>query len=83
MSLEAVINEYHKHITYNRIAKLLDVTPHQVYLYANGTTKNPKDSVVDKIYELFRIDGEPVVLDLFGSEEEYLRHRKIRESLGG
>ena len=81
MSLQAIVQEYKKHLTNQQLAKVLGVTPHQVYLYATGKTKYPRDEIVDRIYDTLRYEGEPVVLDIFRDEEEYLKHRKIREEI--
>ena len=81
MSLQAIMQEYKKHLTNQQLAKVLGVTPHQIYLYASGKTKSPKDSVIDKIYDNLQYNGERVVLDIFKDEDDYLQHRKIREQL--
>ena len=83
MTLNEAINYALTIVDNKTLARLLNKSPNQVYRYSTNYTKTCSDEVVDKIYDNFKINGEPVLIDLYNSEEEYLQGRAIRESQKG
>jgi len=79
MSLKEAVNYSLEHLTQTNVAKLLGVTVNQVYKYSTGDTKSCRDNVVDAIFDNLDVDGEPILLDYFKDEEQYLKFRSIRE----
>lgn len=81
MKLQAAVQDCMEHLSQKELATLLGVTPNQVYKYSIGITKSPGDKVINAFYDNIKIDGEPVLLDFYSSEEEYLRVRKLKETV--
>lgn len=79
MSLPDAVNYALEKLTHKQLAGLLNVTPAQVYKYAVGETKSPRDEIIDAFYDNIAIGGEPILLDFFADENEYLQFRKIRQ----
>ena len=75
MRLKDASNYVISRLTQNQAAKVLGITPNQVYKYATGYTKTCSDKVIDAFYDKFDIyiEGQ------YNSEEEYLKFRKLRE----
>jgi len=79
MSLQNTIEYLSEKLTMNQIASLLGVTSNMVYKYKTGYTKTCSDKIIDTIYDNFRIGDEPILVDVFNSEQEYLNFRQLRE----
>lgn len=78
MSLKEATNLVLERLTQVQLGNILGVTPSQVYKYSVGDTKSPKDSVVDAFYDNCWSGEDPILLDFYDSEEEYLKYRKLR-----
>ena len=61
-------------LSQDTVSKVLGVTRNQVYKYSTGATKSCNNRVVDAFYDNFGI-----LIDMYNTEEEYLRFRKLRE----
>ena len=81
MKLQEAINDCMEHLSQKELATLLGVTPNQVYKYSIGITKSPGDKVINAFYDNIKIGGESVLLDFYPNEEEYLRIRKLKETV--
>ena len=80
MTIRGAVNHFQEKLGNKQISRVLDVSADQVYKYGSGYTKTCSDKVVDAFYDNFRIDGEPVLLDYFSSESEYLELRELRKN---
>ena len=82
MKLQEAVNFISEKLNGPQMAKLLGVSENQIYKYKTGYTKTCSDRVVDAIYDNFKINKEPILLDIWNDEEEYLEMRELKESLG-
>lgn len=81
MSLKEAVNYATSKLTMPQVARVLGVSSNQIYKYTTGYTTTCRDEVIDKIYDNFKISGEPILVNVFNDEEEYLQLRKVRENL--
>jgi predicted transcriptional regulator len=82
MSLQDAINYVAEKMTPTQISRVLGVSVNQIHKYLSGFTKSCSDKVADKIYDNFRVGKEPILLDFWNDEEEYLHYRRLREQTG-
>lgn len=78
IELTDAVNHFRQYMTANQLSKILGVTPDQVYKYGTGTTSTCNDSVVDAFYDNLTINGKPVLINYYESEEQYLMLRKAK-----
>ena len=76
MELKEAVQHFQQYMTNKNIANKLGISPGQLMKYANGTTKSCSDKVVDNFYDKFSLDGQPILLDYFPSESEYLANHR-------
>lgn len=79
MGLQEAVQHFQQYTTNPVIAFNLGVTKGQVMKYASGKTKSCSDTVVDKFYDNFSVDGCRVLLDYYPNEAVYMSSRLLRE----
>ena len=81
VSLQIAVEHLAEKLTMSQIAKVLGTTVNQVYKYKTGYTKTCSDKVIDAMYDTMMMGDEPILIDVFNNEAEYLHFRQIRESV--
>jgi len=79
IGLKEAVNYFQDYMSNPQLAKVLGVSTDQVYKYASGHTATCSDKVVNAFYDNLEINGEPVLIDYFQSEGQYLMLRKAKE----
>ena len=78
MELRDAVNYFRQYMTAKQLARVLGVTVDQIYKYSTGATTTCNDSVVDAFYDNLKIDGKPVLINYYESEEQYLMLREAK-----
>ncbi len=78
LNLTTIITDHmNRNWTRPQLAKVLGVTPLQIHLYKNGTTKSPKPQVCKAIFDNLSIDGKQCLIDIYNSIEDLEKHLKV------
>ena len=80
LSMQAAINLLYQN-RYNKtnIAKLLGVTPLQVYYYAIGKTKTPKPEICWRLYHNFNIEGKHILFNMYKDYNDLKHHYSLNK----
>ena len=80
MELQEAVNYFKEFLTHKELARVLGVSTSQLSKYLSGETTSCSDKVVDRFYDLFKVEGSKVLINYFNSETNYLDMRALRES---
>ncbi len=77
--LQDVIQHFQMYATNKDLANALGVHVNTIMNYSSGKSPTCANSVLDALYDNFKIGGNPVVIEWFESESHYKELRCLRD----